>query len=213
VRAELGKHDDTRSFIPTLPAGLSTLLAAADCARAGGEVLSIFGSGSPALDVELRVAGDALVRLEAKGRSMASLFLPNASDHALRDWACFQVLSAGKALRVRTKRDRASALQIVYLSAFAPARFANDEACKSWPRELRERILATPGVGIYDLPHAVITTWLAVDVRGDTVGADGFYSVVDLMRTRPRAPDVSVAAYERMTRRPPKTSWLARGPV
>jgi len=199
VTAELGQRDDSRRDQPALPAGVGTLLAAAECARAGGERLEVFGAQSKSLDIEFRGSTHATLRIESKARALARVFAPGATPETLTRWALHHMLDAGRLLRARTKSDGVHALQIVCLSAFAPLFVANDSQCKAWPDRVAAHIreAGRPRPNPFVLPHAVVTHWLTVETEG-VIGAKGdgyfgFTHLLDYARPRPPEPAIELA--------------------
>lgn len=166
VLDELGARDHTNESMAAMPAGIGTLLLAAEAAYVGGGTVTIFGNKSKGLDVEWRV-DDTTLRFEAKSRAFAAAFAAGTTREDLWKWAAGQVVKAAPVLRNRSRQDRVDGAQVVRLTAFLPAALAAEaHDQEGWLQYLRVLRIKPR-----DLPHAVLLHWLGLDAEpGDVDG-------------------------------------------
>jgi hypothetical protein len=185
VSRELCAFDDTTRTAAALPAGVGTLLAAADCAREIGGRVRVFGNRSKGLDVEWRDLDGSCIRMEAKARAFSRAFAPTTTGQQFVAWAASQVRQASTDLTARCVEDTVDdAVRIVRLTAFMPATLAHavhgQEFLAALGKELSD-------VSAERVPHAVVCHWFGIDAEPAT---EGFISVADSL---PHSIDISGA--------------------
>lgn len=204
VSRELCACDDTTRDVAAMPAGVGTLLAAADCAREIGGRVRVFGNRSKGLDVEWRHLDGSCVRMEAKARAFSRAFAPGATERQFVAWAASQVRQASTDLTARCVEDAMDdAVRVVRLTAFLPATLAHAVHGQQFLAALGKEL---SNVSAEHVPHAVICHWFGIDAEPTTEGfvsvADSLPHTVDISWALPARPS-SVDAFYRLT------SWPA----
>ncbi len=181
VSQELGVADMAVQNVAAMPAGVGTLLVAADAARLREGSLHIFGNGSPGLDVEWIGPAGQTIRIEAKSRAFSRAFDSAATRDQLLDWVGRQTRIASSSLRSRSRADGADALHVVQLTSFLPVELARAMPSYHAVDRIRSELAR---LDREDLPHAVVAHWYGVDVEACDGGlvsvADSLSHTIDV---------------------------------
>jgi len=145
-----------------MPAGVGTLLAAAEVARLREGSLRILGDGSPGMDIEWVGDDGQTIRIEAKARAFSRAFDVGATPRLLLRWLGSQVRDASVALRSHSRNNGVDALHVVQLTAFLPVELARAMPPSRAVGRIRDEIMR---IEKRDRPHAVVARWYSIDIE------------------------------------------------
>lgn len=184
VGAEFCRADDQSTLHLQMPAGIGTLLTAARCALEGGESLTIFGSGSPGLDIEWSPESNVRVRFEAKSRAFSATFNPQRDADDLARDAVNRMQRAGRDLRRRSARDRVRALNAVTFVAIVPSEISDALVAMDWGNRFQQLESVHPS----RLPQWVVLRWLGLGFDGKSIVARHHQTHHEVLDAEPIPP-------------------------
>lgn len=193
VGGELARRDDTDLKRFSIPAGVGTLLTAADCARVGAKRLDIKGAQSKSLDIVWERDDDTLIWFECKSRSLASAFDARSTPSSIVRSVIDRVASAAPALRARAKSEKAHALQVTVVSGAFPSKHVRGLETYAWDKAVAAGIYP---LGPYRGPHAVMLQLFGLGIGEGAVDPRTIRQYFTITDTRPRTTVNAVRSFQ-----------------